>query len=206
LLFILGTILPGLFYSSIFHNLEKNLSRILYYDFRGFNPESLTAHEYFLRREVKGDKEADKEFKDEECFEVENNLKLKENDVGNYQLKRSSTGDIIMNSIENGNQDDEMEKSNRFDSRPRFTIGDYSALNPDDSILYDRRRTYEYLLDLITLEHPIANLIFKKSLKEPVFIKLLKLTFSLSLQFGLNAVLFTDYYIDKRQEDQDSVN
>jgi hypothetical protein len=85
------------------------------------------------------------------------------------------------------------------------TLLDYAELDPSDSLIYDKRNTKMFLKDKLILDHPILSLIWNKSIKEPLFLRILQLEFSFSLQFAINAMLYTDGYIDMRQEDSDSV-
>ena len=45
----------------------------------------------------------------------------------------------------------------------------------------------------------------ERSLFDPLFLRIVKLVFSLSMQLAVNAMFYTDSYIDKRLIDQDDV-
>jgi hypothetical protein len=68
--------------------------------------------------------------------------------------------------------------------------------------MFDNRSTIHHLRDSLIIEHSFVSILLKKSLKDPLFIRVLKLEFGLSMQFAINAMLYTDDYIDKRQKSE----
>lgn len=63
---------------------------------------------------------------------------------------------------------------------------------------YDSRSFFKYMKDSLVEEHPLLNLLFKKSLKHPVDIRVLLFFTSFNITFATNALLFSDDYIDQR--------
>jgi len=70
-------------------------------------------------------------------------------------------------------------------------------LKPADQLKYDNRNFIEYMRDSLLDDHPLFS-IFKKSLKNPIEIRVLFFFTSLNLNFATNALLFSDEYIDQR--------
>jgi hypothetical protein len=104
--------------------------------------------------------------------------------------------------IENKNE----SKLDKKEYNNPITIGDYEQLGPLDIIQYDKRPFCKYLADKLIMDHTIVSLIFKKSLFDPFYLRLLKLIFQISLQFCANALVFTDDFIDARALDKQKVN
>ena len=61
---------------------------------------------------------------------------------------------------------------------------------------FDERKFGQYYKDMIFSDHPIISLGTKHSLMEPLTIRLVQLFFSLSLNFALNAIFYSDDYIE----------
>jgi hypothetical protein len=216
LLFLLGTVLAGVFFYYNNKNLKKNLNNIIYNDNRRFCPKQITAEEYFggstEKAEAKGDVIN---------FEKETSRELKEVEPGNdvMNLKENGVQEISYTKITPSIQTNNFvgnEKDMKTDitlcnkvainqSEKIITIMDYDALDPKDLLTYDKRTTFKFFKDSLMLNHSLFTLIFKKSLREPPFIMLLKLVFTLSMQFGLNAMLITDSVIDARADDPSKV-
>jgi hypothetical protein len=85
-----------------------------------------------------------------------------------------------------------------YDRNHKFTLRDIDNLKAVDRIKYDKRSFYKYMRDILIDTHPILNLIFKRSLKDPVDIRVLFIFTSFNLTFAVNALLFSDGYIDQR--------
>jgi hypothetical protein len=75
---------------------------------------------------------------------------------------------------------------------------DYKYLSSFKLIKYDNRNFREYYKDYLIDNHPLINLFFKKSLKEPIQIRIVLFITFFNLNFACNAFLFTDDYIDMR--------
>jgi hypothetical protein len=90
------------------------------------------------------------------------------------------------------------DKSKKVEYNSPITIHDYDELGAMDIIEYDKRKFTKFLADELVMNHSIISLFFKKSLFDPVYIRIMKLIFQVSLQFCTNALLFTDDYIDAR--------
>jgi hypothetical protein len=83
-------------------------------------------------------------------------------------------------------------------SNKEYTIHDYEELDSKDKITYDKRSNLKLFKDELILRHSIYSLIFKRSLFDPIFLRILNLTFLLSFQLTLSALTMTDGYIDSR--------
>jgi hypothetical protein len=111
--------------------------------------------------------------------------------------------DIVLNNFHNGELVGKPKHINgamMYNGKRIITIADYESLEPIDLLKFDKRTSFEFLKDLLVLDHALLTFLFKRSFKDPFFLRLIKLTFSLSLQFGINAMLFTDQYIESRAE------
>ena len=70
-------------------------------------------------------------------------------------------------------------------------------MKPADQLKYDKRNFIEYMRDSLLNDHPLFSF-FKKSLKNPIEIRVLLIFTSFNLNFATNALLFNDGYIDQR--------
>jgi hypothetical protein len=85
------------------------------------------------------------------------------------------------------------------------TVKDYDELTRHEQLMYDRRSFSTYLKEGIINEHRIINILFKKTLFHPFYIKVNKLIFELSMGLALNALMYTANYIDQRATANDKV-
>jgi hypothetical protein len=135
---------------------------------------------------------------------IENNkdvLQLKENDVLSSQIEinnfivpenSSDNADII---LDNKNKNKQVNNITKI-----ITLEDYEALNYIDSLKHDKRSNLNFFKDKLFVEHSLFSLIFKKSLKDPIYLRMLMTVFTLSLQFASNAILITDNFIDQSNQ------
>ena len=86
------------------------------------------------------------------------------------------------------------------------TIRDYLELSSKEAVNCDKRSFKQIFLFYLVERHVIIKLIYKVSTLLPTWIRFLLLFLNIQIIFGLNAVFFTDYYIQKRVEDESSVN
>jgi len=78
-----------------------------------------------------------------------------------------------------------------------FTIKDYNCLTEKDAIDYDERTFNQYLLDKLFNEHPLISLAGKKSMMDPLILRFSKFLFRMTLIFALNAMFFSDDYMEE---------
>jgi hypothetical protein len=79
-----------------------------------------------------------------------------------------------------------------------ITMRDFNSLTLEERFTYDNRSIITYCKDSLIQHHSIISIIYKGSVVDPIFIRVAKLIFTLSLIFGINALLFTEYYIQLR--------
>jgi len=79
-----------------------------------------------------------------------------------------------------------------------FTKKDIASLNDDLSLKYDTRTFCDYFKDILLFEHPVLSLIYFKSLMEPLILRIAHLFFTLSVNLALNALFYSDNYIEER--------
>jgi hypothetical protein len=207
--------------------IKLDIEKIIYYDCKFFNKGSMGANNYFNRGNNNIQTEhvlnknnelfspAKPQMNRKESIEI---LNLNKNINKSLDDKNDDEGIIQHNNFfdnmhsENnhiGERRDENENEGKqvgSEYNNPITIGDYEQLGPLDIIRYDKRSICKYLTDRLIMDHTIVSLIFKKSLFDPFFIRILKLVFQVSLQFCTNALLFTDDYIDARGLDGQKVN
>lgn len=73
-------------------------------------------------------------------------------------------------------------------------------MNPYEAMEYDKRTFLQLLFDMLRQEHIIFNMFFYKSIIDPLWVRLISFYFELSLMFALNALFFSDDYIDARAD------
>jgi hypothetical protein len=224
----------------------KDLEKIIFYDYRGFDPAKMDPEVYFLGKEVVKDVELGKPACGNDKDHVvgntdfnliptdtdrvpkvtdganDNVLQLKDNhDIGTDNVIGQKTTMTNLDNFEDedkGKSDKHVGKqlSSAKDAvvvdtaitenttniyKPKvITIPDYDSLAPIDCLTYDKRTNMRYIKDLMVLQHPIISLIFKKSFLDPLFLRILQLIFALTLQVGINAMLYTDGYLDARKD------
>ena len=84
---------------------------------------------------------------------------------------------------------------------------DYLELSYTFIIKYDTRTFKEiYFINLITT-HIVLSLFFKKSIIDPLLVRIIYLAFRISLLFTLGAIFYTDNYINAMETtNEDTVN
>jgi hypothetical protein len=193
------TIASGVLFIFKTYRLDANLKRILYFDYKGYNAKKMSPEEYFLdssrSKENEGKNSVEPQPKDVGIYNIDNNvLHFKQNKA------------IITTDREESNLDKNTVDNKHMSKQAQLvTLLDYEELEPAEALIYDKRKIFAYLKDKLILEHPILAMILKKSLKEPLFLLLLQFEIVISMQFAINAMLYTDAYIDNRQNDDNSV-
>jgi hypothetical protein len=84
-----------------------------------------------------------------------------------------------------------------FDQNHQTTIRDYQALKLRDIVKHDQRGFCKFFTDCLLQEHTLIC-IFRRSLLQPLYIRIILLVFSLLMMFGFNAIFFNDDYIERR--------
>jgi hypothetical protein len=227
LLFALSTLL----YRFKTWKMNIYLEKILYFDSQQYNPEDDIAIEYFgstaeLKESHKNDisqKESSRELKSDIVIE-NNELKLKENNNTDKELNNNEGQETLSNreiSITNKqsenttnvkynnytetssklNNNEIIHKGNTVKS---ISLRDYEELAQGE-LYFDKRNFITTLKDLLISEHALISLIFKRSLMDPSFIRLIKFVFEINMQFAFSAMLFTDDLIDARVNNKKAV-
>jgi membrane-associated HD superfamily phosphohydrolase len=148
-------------------------------------------------------KDTSRELNPTELNNNNNVMQLKENELAagadvDKDIKKNNNF-IAQQTLEEGNSNNvKISNTNVTQVERIITRQDYESLNPEDLVKYDKRSNLKFFTHIFIAEHSLMSVLFKKSLKEPIFIRFLKLIFSLSLQFFFIAVLITDADIDKR--------
>lgn len=84
---------------------------------------------------------------------------------------------------------------------------DYALLTPLEAVKYDTRSFKEIFMDKLLEEHILVVLFFKKSVMDPLWIRIIFFMFSTSITFALNAMFYTDDYINTAADSpEDTVN
>jgi hypothetical protein len=165
----------------------------------------MMASDYFaddnLKETEKGEQQVNQETS-RELKVVENNkdvLALKDNEVPSSQVE---VNNYIVPENSPDNHDIIVDNKNQQEKNITkiITLEDYEALDYIDSIKHDKRSNLKFFKDKLFVEHSLFSLIFKKSLKDPVYLRMLQTVFTLSLQFASNAILITDNFIDQSNQ------
>jgi hypothetical protein len=82
---------------------------------------------------------------------------------------------------------------------------DYESLEPAQVYRFDNRSYCDYLSDEIIRGHRLANIIFETTLFCPLYVKVSRIVFDLTLKFCFNALLTTQADIDARALNPDRV-
>ena len=80
----------------------------------------------------------------------------------------------------------------------KFSLKDYYELTPFEAFVFDKRTFPTIIWDELRENHIVFTLFLKFSLIYPLWTRLLWIIYSLSVIFFLNALFFTDDYMDKR--------
>jgi hypothetical protein len=149
------------------------------------------------------------------------NLKLKDNknlnEIDNIELNKTAEYEkpneknihIHNNFVDQKNASVELPKN--FDVIPlsltptAVTMRDYESLSLVERVAYDNRSFSTYLWNNISRTNLLVSIFYKHSIIDPIHIRIAKLIFQISLIFGTNAILFTDYYIEQRANENDKV-
>jgi hypothetical protein len=189
------------------YRIDKHIAKIIYFDYQAFSYETISPEEYFKdRSEAVVNDNKNLELDDDEQQEKgnENKLQLRENKIVTTErenLQVDSHDIEITRTVTNVST---RGKTNEV--KNIITMLDYDCLLPNDSLKYDNRKNISYLKDILIIEHPLLSLIYKHSLLDPMFMRLLQLEFSLCMQVGINALLYSDAYIDQLHEAENSVS
>ena len=187
---------------SFLQNSEKNKNVKLIYEkdrkynlFQRFDNPELTTNDYFRKLEVKPYKknitENDNELEKEE--QIYNHSFIPSSTKINFDEKKVIKDDII-NENKN-NEEPDIENPLIFYSTSEFLDLDYK-----ESILFDNRTYLEMYWGYVQEGEIIINSIFVECFLELRIIKIHFMLFSFSLEFFLNALLYTDDYVSKAYE------
>jgi hypothetical protein len=214
---LLLSVAPGIVYLYNTKHIETYLPKILYFDSKRYDAGEMKARHYFktnIDPKVHNDNSRNEK---ETTRELNNNEIVNENNKDNVlKLKENENNDHI---DVNNNQDNEIKKRNNYmideniDKTQHLkkinksyivSFGDYQQLAYDE-LFYDKRDFMSLLKDILINSHSVMSLLFKRSLFEPMFIRLTKFVFEINMQFTSCALLFTDSYIEARLKKLDIV-
>jgi hypothetical protein len=190
--------------------IKKNIPKILFYDYQAYDGDP---DQYFSMpgsEVINPDKsiQIEHEGVTENVTTTERRLQLKDNDEHGVEVANARRDTVLVHNYLNrvdftGSNKDIIEGGLNTKNHSMISIPDYDALSPRDLIQYDKRTPMAYFKDILIVDHTILSLIFRKSLKDPLFIRVVMLVFNLSMQFALNAMVYTDDVIDQKQIKQD---
>jgi hypothetical protein len=141
------------------------------------------------------------EINKDEVLQLNNNREI----CNDIETEIKTNNFVIQNNDKEVNQLNSPNTINIGKIEKIITLSDYDSLSPQDLLKYDKRTNMTFLKDTLISEHSLLSLLFQKSLKNPAFIRLLRLVFSLNIQNAFNALLITDDYIDQRANDPNKV-
>lgn len=76
------------------------------------------------------------------------------------------------------------------------TIKDFRLLNARRQLLIDKRGFCKFIQEDIKLNHSLLNLVYKKSILEPFFVRFILVMYNISVLLAMNAIFYTDGYLD----------
>jgi hypothetical protein len=206
IIFLLLACLAGVLYLYKTRKLNKLLPTIIYFDCQVYEKKD-NPNTYFLEKPSSEDNDKIDDEKPETLNENTirdegNVLQLKEN-----KAITTDREDIHINNVEINESHKKNSNTNMANISVvrTITLQDYEELTPVKQLLYDKRKIFTFLKDQLALDHPLFSLIFKRSLMDPLFLRVYQLVFSLSMQFAANAMFYSDSYIDKRLINQAQV-
>jgi hypothetical protein len=167
--------------------IDKNLSKLIYYNCTLFNPKTMDKDKYFLNKDPTNvqvdEKREEVDPQSDRNTIITNNYIHTDKGVTIYEgvIPKTNIGRVV-------------------------SLRDYESLEDGDMLLYDKRTIVTLIKDNLVSKHILLSLIFKSSLQEPLFIRFFDLIFTLSIQAGTNALLFSDKYIDSRNHSPTNVN
>ena len=85
----------------------------------------------------------------------------------------------------------------------KLTIKDISSLPLKDLLKYDDRSNMKYLWDLLKRKHSIISTFVPRSILNPRSLSIIFLFFNMSVNFALNAIFYSDTYINARGQAPD---
>jgi hypothetical protein len=85
------------------------------------------------------------------------------------------------------------------------TIDDLKQLTPYDALTLDKTPFFQMVSDALIDEHALICLLFKKSLLDSAWQRVMNFFLNMHLIFAINALLFSDDYIDSRSDVDASV-
>jgi hypothetical protein len=80
------------------------------------------------------------------------------------------------------------------------TYRDLEEMNFKELLIYEKRSFFKYFWVYWTSEHILLAIFLNKSLRIPIFIRTTLLIISIILDFAFNAFFYSDEYISKRAE------
>jgi hypothetical protein len=220
-LLLVGGIVAGFSFFFKFRNFEFNLPKILYIDSQSFFANKTSPDNFFKEsiptKSIELIRQIDSEERDgqdnnprvliqsePEHTINENILQLADNKINTKEEKNQTIYNNFINHP--SSLDNNPEQAVNVTSVVIFSILDYSNLKPTDSLKYDTRNIVTFIKDKLITDHTIINLIFNCSLRNPRFIRIINIIFTLSMQLAINAMLYTDSYIEDILNNSSQVN
>ncbi len=94
--------------------------------------------------------------------------------------------------------DSNLKKGYNYD-QSNISVNDFGEIPLKDTRFYDRRSFFILLKDNLIDGHALLNLIFKISILEPYWKKIITFAFELSFMGFMISIFYTDDLVDKRQ-------
>jgi hypothetical protein len=85
------------------------------------------------------------------------------------------------------------------------TMKDYMVLNTKQKLRYDNRSLCRIYIDELISNHLALKILLYKSIINPVYLRVTLFVLHTSILLGMNALLFSDTYIESRLQSQDRV-
>jgi hypothetical protein len=127
-------------------------------------------------------------------IDLENNVQIINNNVVDKKIE-NTVGDT---NTEEHDTPKPPESKSKVTFYNEITMRDYEALSIEEMFIYDNRSFKKYLKESLIRNNMILAIILKHSILDPIYIRISKFIFSISLIFGINAMLFNEDYIEQR--------
>jgi hypothetical protein len=125
--------------------------------------------------------------------DIKNYILYRKDDVNYERINNSETFDKSVNKI----------KKKEYDKLKKFkepTMKDYDELDPDIAIQLDKRPFFRLFFDFLVSENSLFELIFKRSIIEPLWIRIVMFIYNLSIMFAMSALLYSDDMVDSKSD------
>jgi hypothetical protein len=196
---------------------RNNIEKVTYHDGWFYEPPMDLNNYFFKRLGVSKEKAADKEINKKELeMNTSRGLKVEsepnrspddnimvlvdnigkgsadgENTIAKSKIKPVENIQHGLDIVHNGGNTNNMKCD-------FITYQDFSNIPSTQRFEYDMRDFKKYVGDELIQHHSVFKLFVKDSFVDPTWLSFIKLVYKINLVFGINAMVYSDYIIDRR--------